>query len=376
MLQSVLLRKTLPVLLFCFVTLGAAHILYAQSFLPVYQKGSGELITDLTIGGDVGGEEYLLSGPGRIAVDENGNIFVLDSRENHIKKFDAAGKYIKTFAKKGKGPGEILQAYQMGMEPDGNIVTWDLGNRRFSFFDNDGTFLHSIPFQEIIWGFKISPDGNFIVETHKWDFKNKKGTLIKVTRFSPDLKEKVPVDSAKIIDNKFITEPMRTNIPVPFQAQLIWDIAPNGNIVVALSGDYTIKIFSPAIKLIKQFQHNAAREKVTSADKKAYFDSMTSSVGGQIKKGAPDFIRKSTDFPKYKPYFTGIIIDHEGNILVRTFKTEKERSVYDIFSPDGNFICRTKLPPQLSFAVFKKGFIYAVRSSADGFPAVCRYKLK
>ena len=77
----------------------------AQSFMPIYQKGSGKLVTDLTIGGDTEDENYLLNSPSQVVVDSRGNILVLDSGEDHIKKFDSNGKYLITIGKRGRGPG-------------------------------------------------------------------------------------------------------------------------------------------------------------------------------------------------------------------------------------------------------------------------------
>lgn len=365
-----------PIYLIIFLLIFLASKSSAQSFLPIYKKGFGTFEVDLTIGGDADDENYIFSSPSKICVDPKGNIFVLDSGENHIKKFDSKGKDIKTFSRAGKGPGEILSCYQMAANPEGHIVTYDLGNRRFSFFDNDGSFLHSIPFQKIVWNFDIGPKGNLFVETHDWDFSGKLGgALIKVTKFSPDLKTSTPVDSARIKDNTFITKPVRTNVPVPFHSGLYWGILPSGNVVVALSENYTMKIYSPAIKLLHKITHERKREKVTEKDKESYFAGMTSSVGGQVSQGAPDYIRKEVQFPKFKPYFMGIIIDHEGNILVRTYETSKENTVYDVFNQEGQIINAVKLAP-IGGKNFAGGFVYSTKASEDEFPVVVRYRLR
>jgi len=368
------LKKTFYFTIFLFVFL--ASNLAAQSFLPIYKKGYGMFEVDLTIGGDVDDENYIFTSPGKICVDPKGNIFVLDPGESQVKKFDPSGKHLKTFSRAGKGPGEILSCYQMATNPEGHIVTYDLGNRRFSFFTNDGSFLHSIPFQQIVWNFEIGPKGNLFVETHDWDFSGKLGgALIKVTKFSPDLKTSTPVDSARIKDNTFITKPVRTNVPIPFHPGLYWGILPSGNVVVAFSENYTMKIYSPAIKLLHKITHERKREKVTDKDKESYFAGMTSSVGGQVSQGAPDYIRKNVQFPKFKPYFMGIKIDHDGYILARTYETSKENIVCDVFNQEGQFINAVKLAP-IGGMNFANGFVYTIKASEDEFPVAVRYRLR
>ena len=256
-------------------------------------------------------------------------------------------------------------------------MRWDLGNRRFSVFDNDGVFLHSIPFNEIVWDFKISSDDKYYVETHKWDFSGKAGgALYKISQFSPDFKKESLVDSARIKDNTHITKPHRTNVPVPFHPTLTWDIFSSGNIVVAYSGDYTIKIFSPELKLLEKFQGDAKAAKVTAEDKKNHFAGMTMMQNGQVERGAPDYIKKATKFPKYKPFFMGIAIDHEGYIIIRTYKTENNYGYFDIFNKEGKYTNQVKLPVAFIASTFKNGFLYGIRTTEDGFPSICRYRLK
>jgi len=67
--------------------------------------------------------------------------------------------------------------------------------------------------------------------------------------------------------------------------------------------------------------------------------------GKSIKKGAPDFIVKNTEFPKYKPAYSSLLVDGEGNILVHPFIEEeaKQPFILDAFSPEGKFINRVEI---------------------------------
>lgn len=358
----------------------------AQSFLPIYQKGYTQLEIDMIIGSETEDENYIFSQPVKVCVDSKENIYVLDFQENCIKKYDTLGKYVKTISRAGKGPGEILNPSQMSIDSNDNIVTWDFGNMRLSFFSNDGDFLHSfnttelIRLPEMIYNFKIGPDGHIYIETHISDYSGEAGgTLVKIIQFSQDFKDKRIIASARIKDNIYITKPVFTNVPVPFVPKLFWDIAPSGNIIIANSKDYTLEIFSPKIKLLHKVQHNAPKISVTEEDKKIYFDSMMGGISGgtasEGKMGAPDFIRRETKFPEFKPYFRYLIFDHEGYILIPTYEKENENYIYDVFTPDGNFLNRFKLP-LLGLSIVAKGFIYELKTSKDGFPSIVRYRLR
>jgi len=67
-----------------------------------------------TIGG-------ILSNPYRIAVDQNGSIYVADTVNNAIKKFDKSGKLITTFGIYGGEDGQFNQPQGIAVDTGGNI---------------------------------------------------------------------------------------------------------------------------------------------------------------------------------------------------------------------------------------------------------------
>ena len=370
-------KKRLLIYLILFLTIIQFKA-SAQSFLPVYQKGSGTFEEVVTFGIDAEEEDYMIVLPSKFVTDKEGNLFILDSRDNNIKKFDKEGNYITTFGRKGQGPGEIQMCHQMSIDPSGNIVTHDLGNRRFSLFDNDGNFKYTIPFKEIVWNFKIGPYGKFYIEIHDSDFRGDKGgTMIKIIQFSPDLTNKIGVDSMRIKESIYITEPQFTYVPVPFHANLSWGISPSGNIVVAYSGDYTFKIYSPEVKLIKEFHHKGKQIKVTDKDKENHFAGMvTTTTGGGSTRGAPDYIRKNTEFPKYKPFFMGIKIDHEGYILASTYDYDEKNNYYDVFTKDGKFVNHVKLPLKYFTTTYHDGYVFCMEQTEDFEYYVVKSRIK
>jgi hypothetical protein len=199
---------------------------------------------------------------------------------------------------------------------------------------------------------------------------------VKIQRLSPDFTRRAGVDSALVKDNKYITKPLLTNVPYPSHPDLHWAMMPDGGIVVARSGDYSIRIFSPELKLLKEFRHPGARLRVTDDDKEKYFDGIVFSSGDNTRQGAPDFIRRETEFPEYKPYFKYILVDDAGYILIRTFESQAGSDLYDVFSSDGRFLGRLAIPPLSTSALFLDGRVYDILKSEEELPAVVRYRIR
>ncbi len=131
----------------------------------------------------------------------------------------------------------------------------------------------------------------------------------------------------------------------------------------------------PMIILLKSFQYELKKDKVTKKDKDDIFD--------RIKKNAeengmeiPEGYLKDMVWPDYKPHFAQMKADHEGYILFATYKRKDKTIWYDIFTEEGVFVKQVKQSGYIFSSVFHKDYIYISGKSEDGFPAIMRYKYK
>ena len=83
--------------------------------------------------------------PTDIYVAPNGDIFVSQGHgarpNDRIFKFSKDGKYIKSWGKRGSGPGEFNTPHQLAMDFDRRLFVADRVNNRIQIFDQDGKFL-------------------------------------------------------------------------------------------------------------------------------------------------------------------------------------------------------------------------------------------
>ena len=83
--------------------------------------------------------------PTDIIVAPNGDIFISDGHGGdsnaRILKFTKDGKFIKTWGKKGSGPGEFDTPHNLAFDSRGRLFVADRGNSRIQIFDQEGTFL-------------------------------------------------------------------------------------------------------------------------------------------------------------------------------------------------------------------------------------------
>lgn len=72
----------------------------------------------------------------KIRFNKEGEIFILNRGKIH--KFTNSGRFIIDFGEMGKGPGEALFLVDFNIDKNGNVWTYDLGQRRLTLFSFDG----------------------------------------------------------------------------------------------------------------------------------------------------------------------------------------------------------------------------------------------
>jgi len=346
-----------------------------QSFLPVYQAGSGTFVVDYVIGGDIDDEDYFLYQPTDLALDSQDNLFVLDYKGFCIKKFDPEGRHIKTFGRKGEGPGEMMNAFYMAAFPNDQIVIYDFGNNRFSVYDNDGDVFNSAGINKIGWrpisDLHIDRNGNLYMESREIDFQhNDEPSKISVSRLELDTMAETVVDSAFIKERLEIRHGQGALVTQkPFREKLLWGITPAGNIVLANSGNYHMKIYSSDLKLVREFHRETEKTEVTEKDKEDYLHRFEDEENFE-------WVRSKVEFPKYKPYFEELFIDGEGYLLCQLEGDDEDTQQFDVFSPEGKYINRVTLPRLQKTAILTNGCIYTIKDPEDEDPVVIRYRLE
>ncbi|WP_421899408.1 hypothetical protein [Maridesulfovibrio sp.] len=78
--------------------------------------------------------------PVDIAIDRDGEMFVVDRKEGQIVVFDSKGHLKNRFAESGRDDGELRSPSSIAISPEGYVVVADTGNDRIAVFAQDGSF--------------------------------------------------------------------------------------------------------------------------------------------------------------------------------------------------------------------------------------------
>lgn len=121
-------------------------------FFSKYASSSSA--TYITQWGSLGTANGDFDTPSGIAIDASDDVYVTDTNNNRIEKFDSSGVFILAFGASGTGNGQFTTPLGIAVDPSGNVYVADSGNNRIEKFDSSGNYLTQ-------WGSSGTGNGQF-----------------------------------------------------------------------------------------------------------------------------------------------------------------------------------------------------------------------
>ncbi len=317
---------------------------------------------ELSIGLAEGPEEYMLNRPFDVKAADDGTIFVFDWGDVCIKVFDKDGTYLRTVGQKGQGPGDFGGLIYMALSSDGKIFVMDSRLRRISVFNMTGEYLRGFPLE----GFhmKMRIDGlNRLYYAKR--FQKTATSDLPISDVYQEVEEVVqifrsdPNGENLFLFGDFGGEIAKIKRPgadsvvsSSSKYNIVWEINREGMLYQGFNQEYKIHVFDPEGKKILTF----GRE----------YEPVT-------KEFRLDELVRTNTMPPYDPRI-GWVFDDEGNLWISIYSEKDGEVVYDVFSPEGLYLRQVVLPFRI--CDIKKGKVYCIGSTEDGFMVVKRYKMK
>ncbi len=105
-----------------------------------------QLVMTLGEAGVPGDDNTHFDRPTDIAFLSDGTFFISDGYKNtRVMKFDKTGKFLMTWGKPGKGPGEFNLPHAIETDRNHHVYVADRENHRIQVFDENGKFLDQWP---------------------------------------------------------------------------------------------------------------------------------------------------------------------------------------------------------------------------------------
>jgi hypothetical protein len=408
------------------VSVILAGTVSAQKLIDIYKNGPVRLIPEKTYGmnnnweslfnmyydsitPNVGSEKNK-----KIVVAPDGSVFMSHKNRHEIWKFGPDGNLAKRIGSKGSKPGQFVMLPTVHQIAENKYVfTSDLEGR-INFFDLTGNFVKTIKLDYT--GQEFQPVGNDDILLYGFAvWKEKVRNMVVRLNITSGSKEilydyfNYPPGRLTVGDVDSLIKAKRGNynirMPGTFNASSYNDFTflPDGRFMrsESESGEYTI--YSSAGKELLKSRMEIDQVKITEADVQANYEMVKKNfirvieeckkvIDPANRKNNPDWspvyvekqmntyqrwldnvdiYRDIRNYYPYFPFFSNIISDDEGNLLVfeYTSNEEKKSNIFNViaFDSKGQKLARTSFVCDdygLSFSrnmfVISKGYVYAI----------------
>jgi hypothetical protein len=341
---------------------------------PIYGEFTLDLESDLIIGGD-GDDNTIFYEARRMAVDGNGNMYVLDSGNHRIQKFDDEGNYLQTIGKEGQGPGEFENLSAIFLAGDGTFYVTD--GMRMQRFKQDGTFLSSIPLTNRITDFWVAPEKRiFGVEVRNTE----QGRHRHLVKLDPEGKEEEALaDYADVqaVDRENEGVRMRFVIMHRYNPILYLTPSPGGGFFYTHSAEYNLYHCNARGETDLIIKKVAEPVPITRQEKDRIIRDTMDYVTSRGRNIPEDIIRQGCRFPSTAPYFVAVVVDDRGRLYVRRLKSsldESDTQVLDIFGPEGHYLYQVTTAVRPS--VITDGWLYELwEDEEEGLIQLRRHRI-
>lgn len=308
-------------------------------------SGGAQLIEEARFSG-ADGTASELGQPRSLAVDEQGRVYVVDAKPAAIKVFSPDGKLIRTIGRDGEGPGEFRVGFIAVR--GGHLVLQDPQLARTSVWDTAGTFLRSWHSSCCYWS-DIQIDGQNLIYVPSMSAPKegapRRGTpyvrwtlegVAKDTVWVPrEAEEKVWTVSLKR-GGKNVSM-MRTSIP--FQPGLTHTLHPEGGLVYAWTGSYSIVRSATGNDSLRVFGRTWTPDPVTDERRNGELESRIKSGSESWGEANLRAAFKLSDIPSTLPAFMNLRVDPAGRTWARRYPvSDTTRTTFDVFDSTGAYL--------------------------------------
>jgi len=377
------LRETLPN--------GALLVRYPD--LPAIDDTVPEVTeaqVDLQFGDLDGDDPNLIFGEIRgVQAASDGTIYVLDYQATEVRAYDPDGRYLRTVARRGEGPGEITEAN--GILLSGDTLLWMNDHARWVIIgvDPDGNEVRR--FDKPVRSYGYIWDGVFDQRGRYWrdDSHSDDGIVYPPP---PGLSTRTYRDyykfhdlSSGAVDSVFLGESTSRSysyedavglwqfLPLMFEAEESIVVNPSGGFWRANTAEYRVVRTNEEGDTLLVIEAGLPVLRVTDEERDAYVEG--------ILGHRPDIRSEAEEvaglMPDIKPILASLFVDDENRLWVKRVTPEGAAAFYDRYSQNGDYLGSVRLAftPAWSRIWVQHGAIYTWVTDQMDVPYVVRAPL-
>ncbi len=127
-----------------FVLSSALLLVVSNSDAQQVPAAARGFVEEMRIVSDERNPAMTLTMPNDLIVSEKGLLFTSHEDEGIVRVFDPNGKYLRSFGRKGQGPGEFSRAFNFHAAVGDTTIVYNFTPWSLVYFRDDGTYLRTV----------------------------------------------------------------------------------------------------------------------------------------------------------------------------------------------------------------------------------------
>ena len=313
-----------------------------------------------------------------VKIGKEDRVYLIDQKNFKIGIYKKDGEFIKSFGKKGEGPGEIKELFggsQLFLTEKSLVIA---DRTRVHYFSMDGDYKKTIILPFNIQLNRIISDSLFISAPKVVRDPQKKEAHI-VLYNSIKKTQKI---IAKFNPFKKATSSQVTGSNVTTVSIIIEDITPmmilgfsNNILYYGMNSFYKIHYYNFKTNKTDSFSISGRKPNPVSDEYKNNLKKRLSHVPSVMLKKIVDGL------PTHASFFDGIITDLNSKYIYLSISNPelKNTKQIDVFNKKGNFIYKAYINieknSQIKLITFKNNFLYLVVLDEEGIERLVKYSI-
>jgi hypothetical protein len=340
-------------------------------------------------------------------VSRSGRMFVKDGSRQTVWMYDSAGTFAGSLGREGKGPGEFIALYAMGINGD-TVWASDLNARRITYFSPTGKTLGTErledleptqqPSSTVMIVLALYPDGRALVKDPVMGMEP--GSSITTERFLTIPRSEFAHAGVPRVLDTITTVRYRhgwahlkrgqesAGLVQPWSDMELFALASDGRVGVRVEREqregggnpsYVVVLFGPD-GVIGRHEVAYNPRKITDEMVEAAFRRFLSADTTLVQRwGSESALRSAFDDslyrPPHAPAITDIEIGNDSTVWVKRFQfPETDSSRWDVIDGSGKAVATTRFPASTKLMAVSRSLVWGMEPGEDGEPILVRYR--
>jgi sugar lactone lactonase YvrE len=345
---------------------------------------------DLRIGVVEGDSTKVFGDVRGIEAGEDGTVYVLDVQASEVRAFGPDGAFLRTVARGGRGPGEIVEANALVRDDAGTLWVQDHGQWVFIGLNPEGVERARLPMPVLnygyMWNGALDDRGRFWKPTSHSDaersFPPEEGLQEGTARsywvwIDPETEARDSVFLGEASWRSFVARTSSGGyriFDVPFSGRGGTVVDPAGGFWIADASDYRVVRLDKTGDTASVLEARVSPSPVTDADREAFLE-LHGDQGTTLRRAAREALSYA---PETHPVVDQLTVDEEGRLWVRRWTRDGEPLLHDLFARDGTYRGSVRLPAETSAYLpprVRNGDVYLLMQDELDVASVARIPL-